>query len=126
VEALKLTVEFDREDNGRWVADVPELPGVMAYGESQGDARRRVHALALHVLAGQLEAGERDQLPGLSLSDRVRVHVQQSPRELELLAEGPLSIADSQRMLGYMERDELDPAIEAWSSSPVGPVPWSE
>ena len=58
MDALKLTVEFDREDDGRWIASVPELSGVMVYGESAEDARRRVHALALHGLADQLEAAQ--------------------------------------------------------------------
>lgn len=66
---LELTVEFDREDDGRWIAAVPALSGVMVYGDSREDARRRVHALALHVLADRLEAGELHELPSLSLHD---------------------------------------------------------
>ena len=66
---LELVVEFDREEDGRWMAIVPALSGVMVYGETREDARRRVHALALHVLADQLEAGELGELPALKLSD---------------------------------------------------------
>lgn len=66
---LELTVEFDREEDGRWIAAVPALSGVMVYGDSREDARRRVHALTLHVLADQLEAGERRELPALLLRD---------------------------------------------------------
>jgi len=66
---LELTVEFDREDDGRWIAAVPALSGVMVYGDSREDARRRVHALALHVLADRLESGELHELPALSLHD---------------------------------------------------------
>jgi len=67
--ALELTVEFDREEDGRWMATVPALSGVMVYGDTREDARRRVHALALHVLADRLEAGELVELPALTLSD---------------------------------------------------------
>ncbi|HEX3871324.1 MAG TPA: type II toxin-antitoxin system HicB family antitoxin [Pirellulales bacterium] len=67
--ALNLTVEFELEEDGRWIADVPELPGVMVYGATREEARRRAHALALHVLADQLEAGELPELPMLSLHD---------------------------------------------------------
>lgn len=55
---LKLTVDFDREADGRWIAEVEELPGVLAYGATQEDALRRVAALALHVVADRLENGE--------------------------------------------------------------------
>ncbi|MGH9523258.1 MAG: type II toxin-antitoxin system HicB family antitoxin [Terriglobales bacterium] len=41
-----LTIEFDREEDGRWIAEVPELPGVLAYGDSKEDAALRVQALA--------------------------------------------------------------------------------
>lgn len=67
--ALTLTVTFDREEDGRWMAIIPELSGVMVHGDTREEARRRVHALALHVLADRLEAGELDELPALSLND---------------------------------------------------------
>jgi predicted RNase H-like HicB family nuclease len=66
---MNLTVEFDMEEDGRWIADIPELPGVTVYGATRDEARRRAHALALHVLPDRLEAGELLELPGLSLSD---------------------------------------------------------
>jgi len=66
---LELIVQFDREEDGRWMAVVPALSGVMVYGDTQEDARRRVHALALHVLADRLEAGELGELPALTLRD---------------------------------------------------------
>jgi predicted RNase H-like HicB family nuclease len=43
---VKLTVEFDREVDGRWIADVPELPGVMVYADSRDQALARVLSLA--------------------------------------------------------------------------------
>ena len=39
------TIEIDREQDGRWIAEIPQLPGVMAYGKSQSEAERRVKAL---------------------------------------------------------------------------------
>ena len=53
-----LTVETDREEDGRWFAVVPELPGVMCYGETRETAVQAVKALALHVIADKLEHGE--------------------------------------------------------------------
>lgn len=55
---MRLTIETEREDDGRWLAEVMELAGVMAYGESRKDAMRRAKALALHVVAERLEQGE--------------------------------------------------------------------
>lgn len=43
---MKLTVEIDREDDGRWMAEVPELPGALAYGRTRHQAVARVKALA--------------------------------------------------------------------------------
>jgi len=51
-------VELEREDDGRWLAEVVELPGVLAYGESCEIALARVQALALRVIAERLEHGE--------------------------------------------------------------------
>jgi len=51
-------IELERETDGRWIAEVVELPGVLAYGESQDDAIARVQALALRVVADRLENEE--------------------------------------------------------------------
>jgi predicted RNase H-like HicB family nuclease len=51
-------IEIEREADGRFLAEVRELPGVMAYGESAEDALAHVQALALRVLADRLEHGE--------------------------------------------------------------------
>jgi len=56
--SMKLTIEIEREDDERWLAEVPQLPGVMVYGETRDDAIRRVQVLALRVLADRLEHGE--------------------------------------------------------------------
>lgn len=50
-----LTIELDREEDGRWIADVPDLPGVMVYGDAKQDALAKVQALALRVLASKIE-----------------------------------------------------------------------
>jgi predicted RNase H-like HicB family nuclease len=55
---VKLRVEIEREDDGRWIAEVPEVPGVLAYGSSASEAQARVQALALRVVADCLEHGE--------------------------------------------------------------------
>lgn len=53
-----MNIEIEREEDGRWIADVPNLPGVMAYGQSKEGAVSKVKALALRVLADRLEYGE--------------------------------------------------------------------
>ena len=57
------TVEFDREEDGRWIADVPVLPGVMAYGATKEEALTRCKALALRVIADRLERNEATATP---------------------------------------------------------------
>jgi len=53
-----MIVEIEREDDGRWIAEVPDLSGVMTYGQTREEAISRVKALALRVLADRLEHGE--------------------------------------------------------------------
>jgi predicted RNase H-like HicB family nuclease len=55
---MKFTIEHEREEDGRWLAEVPELPGVLAYGTTADEAMAKVEVLALRVLAEQLEHGE--------------------------------------------------------------------
>jgi len=55
---MNYTLECEREDDGRWLAEVPELPGVLAYGVSATEAMARAEVLALRVLAERLEHGE--------------------------------------------------------------------
>jgi predicted RNase H-like HicB family nuclease len=47
---MTLTIEFDREEDGRWIAEIPALPGVMAYGATKAEAKLRVQALAREVV----------------------------------------------------------------------------
>jgi len=51
-------VEFEQEEDGRWIADIPDLPGVMVYGKTPAEALNKVQVLALRVLADRLEHGE--------------------------------------------------------------------
>jgi predicted RNase H-like HicB family nuclease len=55
---MKLLIELDREEDGRWIAEVPELSGVLAYGQTREDALARVQALTLRVIAERWEHGE--------------------------------------------------------------------
>ena len=51
-------VEVEQEEDGRWIAEVPDLPGVLTYGASRAEAITRAQALSLRVLAERLEHGE--------------------------------------------------------------------
>lgn len=52
---MKLTIEIEREEDGRWLAEVPQLPGVLAYGDTSDEAMSRAEVLALRVLADRIE-----------------------------------------------------------------------
>lgn len=54
-----MNLEVEQEADGRWLADAPSLPGVMAYGATREEAITRVETLVLRVLAERLEHGER-------------------------------------------------------------------
>ena len=55
---MTFTVEYEQESDGRWLAEVLELPGVLAYGATSEEALAKTQALALRVLADRLEHGE--------------------------------------------------------------------
>jgi predicted RNase H-like HicB family nuclease len=55
---VEYSIELLEEEDGRWLAVVPELPGVMTYGRTPAEARASVQALALHVIADRMEHGE--------------------------------------------------------------------
>jgi predicted RNase H-like HicB family nuclease len=55
---MTLTVEYEREEDGRWLAEVVEMAGVLAYGDTSHEAVAKAQALALRVLADRLEHGE--------------------------------------------------------------------
>ncbi|WP_295446520.1 type II toxin-antitoxin system HicB family antitoxin [uncultured Thiodictyon sp.] len=55
---MNFTLECEQEDDERWLAEVPELPGVLAYGASRSQAMAKAEVLALRVLADRIEHGE--------------------------------------------------------------------
>jgi predicted RNase H-like HicB family nuclease len=52
---VNFKIEFEREADGRWIAEIPDLPGVMAYGSTKQEAEAAVEALALRVIADRIE-----------------------------------------------------------------------
>lgn len=57
---MTLTIDLEQEADGRWIAEVPQLPGVLVYGDTPERAAQLVRALAFRVLADQIEAGDVD------------------------------------------------------------------
>jgi predicted RNase H-like HicB family nuclease len=60
---MNLTLTLDREDDGRWIVEVPELPGVMTYGATRDDALAKAEVLSLRVLADRIEHAEARPVP---------------------------------------------------------------
>ncbi len=56
---MRLTIEIEREEDGRWLAEIPALPGAMAYGPTRDAAIAAVKVLALRIMADEIEHGER-------------------------------------------------------------------
>lgn len=63
-EEVNLTIELDREDDGRWIAEALELPGVMCYGQTRDEAIGKAERLAIEVIADRIADGK---LPSSSL-----------------------------------------------------------
>ncbi|MHB8762925.1 MAG: type II toxin-antitoxin system HicB family antitoxin [Deferrisomatales bacterium] len=61
---MQLTIELEREEDGRWIAEIPLLPGVLCYAGTREDALAKVEALALRVMAERLDHG--DAVPELA------------------------------------------------------------
>ena len=55
---MVLTIELDQEEDGRWIAEVVEIPGALAYWATSGQAKAKAQAIALRAVADQLEHGE--------------------------------------------------------------------
>ena len=55
---MQLSIEVQQEEDGRWLGEIPELPGVLAYGETRSEAVVRAQVLALRVIADRIEHGE--------------------------------------------------------------------
>ena len=65
---MTLTIDIERETDGRWLAEVPELPGVLAYGFTEAAAVVTAEAIALRVLADRLERSGDDTLVSLTFN----------------------------------------------------------
>lgn len=65
---MTLTIELEREADGRWLAEVPQLPGVLVYGDTRDKAAQLARALAFRVLADQIESGEVDAISVTNVS----------------------------------------------------------
>ncbi len=65
---MDFRVELEREEDGRWIAEVSELPGVLVYGETVEQAQAKAQALALRVLADRLDHGEAVPFESVSFS----------------------------------------------------------
>lgn len=55
---MRLTLEYEQEEDGRWLGEVPQLPGILTYGVSVSDAVVKAESLALQIMAEQLENRE--------------------------------------------------------------------
>jgi predicted RNase H-like HicB family nuclease len=65
---LKFQIELDREADGRWIAEIAALPGVLAYGKTKQEAVAKVKALALRVLADEVEKEKKDKPLAISIA----------------------------------------------------------
>ena len=65
---LKFQIEVDREDDGRWTAEIAALPGVLVYGRTRQEAIAKVKALALRVLADKVEKEKKDHPLAISIA----------------------------------------------------------
>jgi predicted RNase H-like HicB family nuclease len=61
---MNFSLEFEQETDGRWIAEIPELPGVLAYGETRMQAGEKAKALAFRVLADKIES--ESSMPGIN------------------------------------------------------------
>ena len=64
---MNFSLECEQEVDGRWIAEVPELPGVLSYGDSAADAMSKAEILSLRVIADRLEYGDSEPM-NISLS----------------------------------------------------------
>ncbi|MGA9378674.1 MAG: type II toxin-antitoxin system HicB family antitoxin [Phormidium sp.] len=104
---MNFTIEIEQEEDGRWLAEVIGMPGVLAYGEMRGEAVAKVQALALRVLADKLEHGE-------VMPDLLSVSFKDEPEESNFL----MSIAS----LGESEETDLSEREEEILKSEVDPI----
>ena len=60
---MNFRIEFEQEEDGRWIAEVVDIPGLLAYGKSREEAMLKAQALALRVLAERIDVGEVSSMP---------------------------------------------------------------
>jgi predicted RNase H-like HicB family nuclease len=60
ITTLRFSVEVDREEDGRWIAEIPEVPGALAYGQTQDEAVAKAYAIALRTVADNVESSNSD------------------------------------------------------------------
>ena len=60
---MNFHIEIEREEDGRWIAEVPEIPGVLSYGATADEAMGKAEALALRALAERIETGDNRPMP---------------------------------------------------------------
>ena len=65
---MKFQIELDREEDGRWIAEIASLPGVLTYGRTRQEAVAKVKALALRVLADEIEKEKKDRPVEISIA----------------------------------------------------------
>jgi uncharacterized protein (DUF1778 family) len=110
---MKLTVELDRETDGRWIAEVVDLPGALVYGTTRDEGLAAAQALALRTLADKLEHGEAPAAP-LDLSFVVVAAAQEAAhRTIEETSLIGLSAEDQRRFVELLlHPPELVPAMK--------------
>ncbi len=62
-DVMNFHIEYEQEIDGRWLAEVPEIPGVLTYGVSANEAMAKAEILALRALAERIETGESNPIP---------------------------------------------------------------
>jgi predicted RNase H-like HicB family nuclease len=77
-EGVKLTIELDREEDGRWIAETIELPGAMCYGQTRDEAISNAERLAIEIIADRIAHGE---LPSSSLGISFTIPDEQLARQ---------------------------------------------
>jgi predicted RNase H-like HicB family nuclease len=56
---VRFSIETEREDDGRWIAEITDIPGVLAYGNTEDEAKANAYAIALRVIADQVEESKK-------------------------------------------------------------------
>ena len=65
---MRFNFEIDRETDGRWIAEIPEIPGALAYGATEEEAKHKAYALALYAIADDVERKNRDIPESISVT----------------------------------------------------------